>query len=597
MHRASFILLFVFVTAFPGFTYAGNDPAVCMEGHSDGSSHCLVVDINQPPNSNAMAATDNQGYFNLVSTDGAGLFLNLPLKQKNCDGSDCENLTVKVSQWPFAPDGPKPTFWCMDPEHKSGNINFHYLFSAKDCTAKLFLANGQGSAFANNRYGWGSPDGPVNEPPQGISKVYTDKRAPTLKFNEQGRANLGISRPKLFNDSEAIMHGVVDKLYADGGTAIRMGMLDVVTTQDDLAPEFKNLLTIIEYINTRAQELNTTPLDVLIVIMPPSIYNAETEKTSNQAYIDRCAPGAKAPVQRIVKYSKIDTSPGGEYETRIDTAFAELKKYNNIVGFELGDELDSVCFNGDIAIPATDTSKEDMAAFTNNYAKMATIVAGKITAIENWQPLVISFGATKTFSRGEHYDQPSEFQYAVSDIRIMEHVFSSTFYGNYGDYSNHDPIDIIGQHIYPLMSTVGKDLKNLLYTDMQTLNQSTLLSNVTISGKKVTVGELTSNKNVWVTEWGFTKAELWPNPAYIPFERYRAMLEFMEHINSDGKQEGLYQMANKITNTFLFGYDFWNGAKGEDYRIYEWVDGKLVAELPTANVMPLYTRGVRLSDQ
>ncbi len=428
-------------------------------------------------------------------------------------------------------------------------------------------------------YVWNGETDPLS--PDYQQKIYTDKTTPS------NRVELGMTRANLFGvDDEKKRHAIIDALADAGIKTLVMNMTDVIMyTGDPQVPVVDHYLFERVMETIRYGKSLPDPMQFVMVILPPNdFYKFFVVYKDNRDFYDLCGWRGAYP------FTLINTGQNtGELPSRLDWAFqrfadvidengdpvANPDPLTNIVGIVYGNELDSACSNGNVPYPGANDQPYfgEKQAFSDHYAKLVTIVKEKMVqhlATDFPGLPLISYGGTKTYQRDANNIV------AWDNYDLLERIFASQYYGNGTTVT--DPIDIIGQHVYPDILNVDTDLVNILYSEISQLNNSSAM----LADGSMTVGQLASSKDIWLTEWGFDREpKAFAHTLYEPQLRYRSMMEVMEHINLDSHAE-----AQQIKKVFQFGLD------GGDFGVFHNLHGNVVPAMPEFRVVSAYVPGV-----
>ena len=179
------------------------------------------------------------------------------------------------------------------------------------------------------------------------------------------------------------------------------------------------------------------------------------------------------------KLSLIDLN---KFSARIRLQFAALKAAGvPVEAFEVGNEFDIVCFNGDVPDGHEATQAEFMTA-VRAYARYLKTAA---TAIRAYYPsakiLTFSLAAVRdSWDKGigmHHFSNPARM---ISELRNLDGY-------NYLDNASYH-VDAYGLHVYPTAGMIAKTTREKVDNTVAILN----------------------DKPIWITEWGL-KPSLFPD--------------------------------------------------------------------------------------
>jgi hypothetical protein len=227
-----------------------------------------------------------------------------------------------------------------------------------------------------------------------------------------------------------------------------------------------NIATTTATLFKRAQDQGK---QILVLIMPdPEDYVNPSASTAHagSAFAARCGWSTGQ-----VKLSEIDLA---RFESRLRKNLSALKSAGvNVVAFEIGNELDWVCFNGDLPFDRSVPDSE-LAPHASAYARFLERAVGVIRLPQYYPTAKIV---------GQGVANPI----GMLGAGAMENPGKMlALLKNQDGKDDLALIDIIGVHIYPNPYNIGANT-----TEMQAF--------------LTTIG---STKPVWVTEWGFPTTAL-----------------------------------------------------------------------------------------
>ncbi|MBO9667479.1 MAG: hypothetical protein J7501_11790 [Bdellovibrio sp.] len=179
----------------------------------------------------------------------------------------------------------------------------------------------------------------------------------------------------------------------------------------------------------------------------------------------------------------------------------------SVSAFEIGNELDWVCFNGDIPLGTSITSARgfDLKAFTTKYSQ---IIAISRTLIDKYYPKskLLSFGMANCFLFTDK-----------SCVLDSYNMVASLKSQNSNGKNVLNMIDGIGEHFYTETNQIWKARQTLIDHS----------------------AKLGISKPYWITEWGYKDQE--------HSDRSQAFLTFLEYMNSS------YNIP--VSHLFLYNYN------------------------------------------
>mgnify|MGYP001293364677 CR=1 FL=1 len=198
------------------------------------------------------------------------------------------------------------------------------------------------------------------------------------------------------------------------------------------------------------------------------------------------------------------------YSKRLENNLKYLKSVGaKVDAFEIGNELDWVCFNGDIPLGSKPIATGLPQQF---YIKYGDMLKQSKRLIDMYYPgsKVLSFGAAN----------PGLFGAADSYVQDPQNMLATLTYLNSINYLQY--VDAIGIHLYPASTNLVDILKA-----KNTISNYSSVSN--------------SNKPIWITEWGFSLPTQTSSAV-----RYSGIRSFIELVNS--------MSETAISNIFLYTF-------------------------------------------
>jgi len=272
------------------------------------------------------------------------------------------------------------------------------------------------------------------------------------------------------------------------------------------------------------KELNKYGIDVLVTIMPfRSDYSDVTTSYSNypngsDAFEKLCgSPGWRW----MYKYSTVDQNL---YKTRLESLLTEINKVvATVTAFEIGNETDWACFNGDIPVVATgnvnspyDLSRTSFLSGTvKGYAKTLKTSYLSIKALHP-KASVLTFGAANTYL----YDPKLPHIHFPNFLLWLTNVEGTNYLAKYSDAT--------AMHFYPQV-TSSADIAYKI-------------------GPAFTNVAKFRNK-FWITEFGFGKSlpQYTSNPTQTEKLRLASYHNFLSAVNN------LNQVI--VDRAYLYSYE------------------------------------------
>jgi len=272
------------------------------------------------------------------------------------------------------------------------------------------------------------------------------------------------------------------------------------------------------------RRLNDEGIDVLITIMPHSSDYSDISTSysdypnGSTAFETLCgSPGWKW----MYKYSTIDQSL---YKTRLESLLYEINSLGgSVVAFELGNEADWACFNGDIPVIPT-TSENDPYDLSQTSYLRGTVRGYAATLKTTYQTVkailppaaVLTFGAANTYL----YDNKKPHIHYPNFLLWLSNVDGVNYLTTYSDAT--------AMHFYPqvISTTEIADKIGPAFTNVATYR----------------------NK-FWITEFGFGKSlpQYLADPTNVEKQRLTSFQNFMDAVNS------LNQII--VERAYLYSYE------------------------------------------
>lgn len=606
---------------------------ICMEGYEDSSGDCIVFDRANAP--------QPEGISSPVDFGSGNKQYSLQTSSTNSDGFDFAGVYYKPntvngsSSYPFnSSSTTAPNFWCngVNPNALTPAPSADYGWSyvnpysgsgkSGSCRSLVLLQSSTGSILDKSTYTYSWKTS--------WEELYSGTLIPSSDEIE-----LGIAQSKIFT-TDGVSLTAIDNVFKEisksGVTTIRIPMVNVpLYNGDPDVDAFENLVEILKKANEHG-------LNVVLAVnifgnvgIARSYHSTSTDGTEDydDEFAAECWAGGTYKVSNWYNAGN-DYSTGYNFQEHMEFVFDRFvdEEFTHIIAIELGNELDTVCYNADI--PFDDINEpshtsdwdsdsiydydESTAAYGNLLKKASTAIYNKYTingSYSGTDPKLITFGMTLSY-RSWHmacdydypggpsvvpswclnYDSTNPPTYHDSSAPVQLAGWDGVLYvaealeslgsPNYGS----DVVDGIGYHFYiNPADTVASKLEDVLYPMIDPeYNSGNGYPDFPSSGN---VDNL-HGKPVWLTEWGVKKNGPWPGPTpfYNKQLRYRAMAEFMESINAytDGNA-GTTTGAEKINYAFL--YSFYSL---DDYEIGELdlATGTARFRMPESRVVKLY---------
>ena len=173
-----------------------------------------------------------------------------------------------------------------------------------------------------------------------------------------------------------------------------------------------------------------------------------------------------------------------KFSNRLRSQLRTLKADSLVIdGFEIGNEVDGYCYNGDVpdGHAASPGEMHVVARGYGNFLKAASVVIREPAMYP--QAKIITAGLAHG---SDQYDRPPHHISDPSRMIAMLHNLDGFDYLDNAQYH----VDGYGTHIYARPNMIIKSVQELLQQDEQ---------------------ELRGDKPLWITEWGFLKMNAFPN--------------------------------------------------------------------------------------
>lgn len=292
-------------------------------------------------------------------------------------------------------------------------------------------------------------------------------RATVMLFSVSALASaqeIGIDRSNLSTKSEQDRIRTVTGIRAIGAGWFRDGY-------SSKAP--KGVADFVDVVRI-AKEQN---LKVLINVLPVTDdYDPGTEPTNGGAeFARRCGWSSGSLKLSLINMDK--------FSARFRTQLDALKTAKLIPdAFEIGNEFDWICFNGDVPDGHEASSAEFMTA-VRAYAHFLRTAATLIHSSEYFPSAkIITFGLAHG---SDKWDKPSH--HFANPGRMVAQLQNLDSFNYLSNPSYH--VDGYGSHIYPSADSVAQSTSDILSADVATLGTDRLL---------------------WITEWGLN-SKSFPN--------------------------------------------------------------------------------------
>ena len=279
----------------------------------------------------------------------------------------------------------------------------------------------------------------------------------------QAPLEIGIDRSNLTRESEAVQKKTLQDIRALHATWFR----DVLVAAPQIQDKFVNELSLAKQ----------NHLSFLANVLPAKADFGEGYQPPNagEDFRRRCGWS-----QGSSQLSRLDVET---FAQGLRTQLDAVKAANlTIDAFEIGNEVDWICFNGDVPDGHTPTREEWMTA-VRGYARFLRAAAEVIHAPHYFpNAKIITFGMAHGSDRWDkpphHFSKPARMIAALRTLDGFNYLDNAIYH-----------VDGYGTHIYPDMNNLRQSVTDLIRQD------------ATILGP---------DKPFWITEWGLD-AKKYPN--------------------------------------------------------------------------------------
>jgi hypothetical protein len=250
---------------------------------------------------------------------------------------------------------------------------------------------------------------------------------------------------------------------------------------------------------------------LVVVIQDASDYDGEAAKAENAGWLfkRRCGWDSGS-----LKLSKINTA---KFQSRLRGLLSALKAANLTVdAFEIGNEVDWVCFNGDVPFGRLATA-DDVHVAARGYARFLQ-AAAEVIRDPRFFPAakIVTFGVAHADEGWDipphHLPNPAAFVASLRDLDGVNYLSNARYH-----------VDGYGLHIYPNPNDVEATTAATLKRDSAALG---------------------SDLPFWITEFGWRKVQF---PARNGESRAQAVAHFFAALAADQR--------DKFGPAFYYDYD------------------------------------------
>jgi hypothetical protein len=330
-------------------------------------------------------------------------------------------------------------------------------------------------------------------------------------------AELGIDRSNLTSQNEAVMEKTLQDIHALHATWFR----DALSAA---RPEFQAKFVL------EVKLAKQNHLKFLANVLPAyTDYDKQNNENGGEEFRKRCGwPQGSA------KLSEINLA---KFAQRLRTQLDLVKAANlSIDAFEIGNEVDWICFNGDVPNGHAPTP-EELLVIVRGYGEFLKMAALVIRDPHYFPEAKIITGGIAHGS--DKWDQPPHH---ISNPGRMIAMLRNVKGYNYLDNSQYH-VDGYGTHVYPWPDDTAVGIRATLQQDAELMGR---------------------DKPFWVTEWGFM------DPKALPTKSGKTLSQCIQEALATFDSSGI-----PLGPIFFYRYDVWLTDKS----------GSL---LPVANVLGAY---------
>ena len=218
------------------------------------------------------------------------------------------------------------------------------------------------------------------------------------------------------------------------------------------------------------------------------------------------APGYSAPNAGWTFYRRCGWDSGSlevssveipRFVARLKALFDEVKAAHlTIDAFEIGNEFDWICFDGDVP-DGREPTAADFDRFLRGYARYLDAAARVIHDPAYFPKApIVTFGIAHVPDTefGHHIPRPERILEALRDLDGVDHLRA-------------DGIAGVGDHVYPSISGMSAQLETRLATD----------------------SKAAGGLPVWITEWGFPRSDFKSRRDITRADAIRAFYDGLHH--------------------------------------------------------------------
>lgn len=277
---------------------------------------------------------------------------------------------------------------------------------------------------------------------------------------DAGQLEIGIDRSNLINEDEGVRQSTLEGIQGLHATWFR----DAANASTANPKGRANLVDTIQ----RAKALH---LKVLLNIIQ---LDADYDDNNAGAPRTRCGWSER----------KLSTISQPKLSARLETLLGALKSARlEIDAFEIGNEDDTSCYNGDIP-DGRYASEQELRIAVLGYAHFLQTVAETVKRPEFYpQAKLITFGIAHGDDRYDnpphHVPHPARMIQMLRDLDGVDYLDNPRY-----------RIDGIGTHIYAAPNDIAQSIEEKLQQDAAILGRG---------------------KPFWITEWGFLNKKAFPN--------------------------------------------------------------------------------------
>jgi len=191
------------------------------------------------------------------------------------------------------------------------------------------------------------------------------------------------------------------------------------------------------------------------------------------------------------------------FTRRLKRVFTALKAANiDVDAFEIGNEEDSNCYDGDIP-SGHEASEEEIVTALRGYSRVLKAAAVVIRNPQYFpQAKIITFGIAHGGNKKESLVDPAGYVARLKNLDGYNYLDNDSYH-----------VDGYGTHVYAWPGDIAGSITNTLHSDVTSLG---------------------TDKPLWVTEWGFLNLKAFPTKTGLTIQQ--AMQQFLDTFQALNRQ-------------------------------------------------------------